>query len=194
MAVLGMIEFGGIVKGIRGSDAMIKAARVVVLQCCPIDPGKYLTIITGDLASVEASHAAGMAAAGAEGVVDSILLPNLHEQVLPALRDQVAAPECDALGVIETRSVASVVVAADAACKASPVQLLNLRLALHIGGKGYLLFVGDVADVEASVDAGGEAAGGHLLDSVVVHNPYQEFYDHLTGHDGGCPPLGGGVR
>jgi len=194
VAVLGMIEFGGIVKGIRGSDAMIKAAPVAVLQSCPIDPGKYLTIITGDLASVEASHAAGMVAAGADGVVDSILLPNLHEQVLPALRDQVAAPECDALGVIETRSVASVVIAADAACKASPVQLLNLRLALHIGGKGYLLLVGDVADVEASVGAGGEAAGGQLLDSVVVHNPYQEFYDHLTRHDGGCPPLGGGER
>lgn len=192
MAVLGIVEFDGIVPGIRGSNAMVKAAAVAVLQSCPIDPGKYLAVITGDLASVEASREAGIAAVGVEGVVDSILLPNLHEQVLPALRDQVATPARDALGVIETHSVAGVVVAADAACKASPVQLMNLRLARHIGGKGYTLFVGDVADVEASVSAGAEAAGPKLIDTVVIHNPYQEFYDHLTRHDGGCPQIDGG--
>lgn len=192
MSVLGIVEFGGIVKGIRGSDAMIKAAPVEVLQSCPIDPGKYLTIITGDLASVEASNEAGIAAAGGDGVIDSLLLPNLHDQILPVLRNEGPVPERDALGIIETCSAASAVEAADAACKASPVQLLILRLALHIGGKGYTLFVGDVADVEESVSAGGEAAGAQLLDSLVVPNPYQEFYDHLTRHDGGHPPLGGG--
>ncbi len=89
----------------------------------------------------------------------------------------------NALGAIETTSAASVVESADAACKASRVSLLKLRLALHIGGKGYTTFVGDVADVEAAVSAGAEMAGDRLVESIVIPNPYPDFYDHLKRPD-----------
>ena len=89
-------------------------------------------------------------------------------------------PKIDSVGVLETSSVAALVEAADAACKASPVMLLKLRLALHIGGKGYTVFVGDVADVEAAVAAGAAAAGNALLDKVTIPNPYPEIYEHLA--------------
>ena len=63
----------------------------------------------------------------------------------------------EALGVIETATVAAIIEAADAGLKGARVRLLELRLADDLGGKGYLLFDGPVADVEAAVEIG---AGG----------------------------------
>jgi microcompartment protein CcmL/EutN len=47
--------------------------------------------------------------------------------------------------------VAAVIDAADAGLKGANVALLDLRLGDGLGGKGYLLFDGPVAEVEAAV-------------------------------------------
>ncbi|MBI4559521.1 MAG: BMC domain-containing protein [Candidatus Hydrogenedentes bacterium] len=185
MSVLGMVEFQGIAVGILGSDAMVKAAQVELMESHPIDPGRYLAAVAGDVASVEASVRAGVNIAK-ESLVYSFVLPNLHPQILPALRGQAPEPAPNAVGIIETQTAAAIVEAADAACKAAPVQLMKLRLALHIGGKGYTTFVGDVADVEAAVWAGVRAAGDKLIDNVVIPNPYPEIFSHLVGNDDTC--------
>ena len=180
MSVLGMVEFASIAVGIRASDAMVKAAPVDLIESRPITPGKYMSLVTGDVAAVEASVRAGITAAGADAVIESFVLANLHEQVLPAVKGEAPIPKLDAVGILETRSAAMIVEAADAACKAASVRLIVLHLANHIGGKGYTTFVGDVADVEASVDSGAAIAGADLIDRVVIPNPYPEIYEYLT--------------
>ena len=90
MSVLGMIEFSSIAVGIHASDAMVKAAPVEVLESHTIDPGKYITMVTGEVAAVEAAVSAGVSDAGADRVVESFVLANLHAQVLPALRGLAA--------------------------------------------------------------------------------------------------------
>ena len=47
--------------------------------------------------------------------------------------------------------MAAIIDAADAGVKGAHVRLLELRLGDGLGGKGYLLFDGSVADVEAAV-------------------------------------------
>ena len=180
MSVLGMVEFSTITAGIRGSDAMVKAAPVELIECRPITPGKYMALVTGDVASVDASVQAGIASAGDAGVVESFVLANLHQYVLPAILGKAPKREVESIGVIETAAAAAIVQAADAACKAAPVALIQLHLANHIGGKGYATLTGTVADVEASVAAGARAAGPHLVDRVVIPNPYPDLHDHLT--------------
>ena len=179
MSVLGMIEFTSIAIGIRASDAMVKAAPVDLFESRPISPGKYMSLITGDVAAVEASVQAGVNDAGSEAVIESFVLANLHEFVLTALKGTNAPTDVEALGVIETSSAASVIEAADAACKAAPVQLIRLHLANHIGGKGYTVFTGVVADVEAACAGGVRAAGNHLIEQVSIPNPYDDMYQHL---------------
>lgn len=162
---------------------MVKAAPVELIESHPIDPGKYLAVVTGEVASVEAAVKAGVESAGREAVRHSFVLPNLDAQILPALKGAAPVPVRDAVGILETSSVASIIEAADAACKAAPVRLIRLHLALRIGGKGYTTFVGDVADVEASVAAGAAVAGKYLLEQVVIPNPYPEMYEHLISTD-----------
>lgn len=175
-----MVEFSAIAVGIRASDAMVKAAPVELIESRPITPGKYMSLVTGEVAAVEAAVHAGVADAGREKVIESFVLANLHEQVLPALRGHTPSPSIDAIGIVETSSAAAIVEAADAACKAAPVRLLTLHLANHIGGKGYTTFSGIVADVEASVAAGAAAAGAALIDKVVIPNPYPEICQYLA--------------
>ena len=185
-SVLGMVEFLSIARGILASDAMVKAAPITMLSSHPIDPGRYLSVITGDLASVEASVKAGFDAAGSDYTVYQFVLANLHTQVFKALQGLAPTPKRDAVGIVETFSAASIVKATDAACKAAPVELATLHLALRLGGKGYAVIVGDIADVEASVDAGVREAGATLYQSAIVPNPYEDIYVHLLARDRGC--------
>jgi len=174
-----MVEFTRIATGIHATDAMVKAAPVELIESRPITPGKYISLVTGDVASVSDSVRAGISAAGVDGVIESFVLPNLHPQILPVLKGQTPLPGKDATGILETTCAAAIVKAADAALKESPVILVRLHLALHIGGKGYAVFVGDIADIEASIMAGARLAGNHLIEHTVIPNPYEEIYQFL---------------
>ena len=47
-------------------------------------------------------------------------------------------------------------------------RLIEMQLANQLGGKGYVLLRGRVADVEASVERGAELAGAALVRQVVI--------------------------
>lgn len=183
MPVLGMIEFASIAVGIHATDAMVKAAPIDIVETHPIDPGRYATLVTGGVASVESAVEAGVRTAGEGEVIQSFVLANLHSQVLPAIRGNVAAAGREAVGVIETSCSAAIVLAADAACKTADVRLIKLRLALHLGGKGYSTFAGTIADVEAALEAAVRAAGCHAQRYRVLPNPYPEFSNYLSAPD-----------
>jgi microcompartment protein CcmL/EutN len=72
----------------------------------------------------------------------------------------------DALGMVETRSFAAVVEAADAAVKAARVELVSYEKT----GGGYTTIVirGDVAAVRAACDAA-QTAAGRVSEIVAVH-------------------------
>ena len=148
---LALLELESVAAGIDAGDAMAKRAPIDVLRAGTVHPGKYLVLIGGSVGDVEEALDAGREAGGA-CVVDVLLLPNVHPGVVAAIRGRRDSPGGEALGIVETRTVASVLEAADAGLKGTHVRLLELRLADDLGGKGYLLFDGTVADVEAAVE------------------------------------------
>jgi len=150
---IGAVETSSIAQGLVTGDAMVKMAEVSLLQATTLTPGKYWVLIGGEVATVRASVRRGVEVA-AETLLDSLFIPQLHEQVLPAIAGTVPYRDDDALGVIETLSAASAIEAADAAAKAAAVTLRDLRLSNGIGGKGVVYLTGDVSDVQAAVDAG----------------------------------------
>ena len=147
---LAIIELDSIAAGIEAGDAMVKRAPIEVLRAGTIQPGRYLVLVAGAVADVEEAFNAGREVGG-PCVVGTVFLPNAHDQVVAALRGERPASTGDALGIVETMSVAAVIDAADAGVKGASVTLLDLRLGDGLGGKGYLLFDGPVADVEAAV-------------------------------------------
>ncbi|GAB4317540.1 MAG: BMC domain-containing protein [Candidatus Sumerlaeia bacterium] len=176
---VGMVEVSSIAMGYELQDAMIKAANVELLVARTICSGKYIVIVGGDVAAVESSVQAGVAVAR-EGLIDHILIPNVHPSVFPAITGAVElrAEDRQALGIIETFSAASAIISADAAVKTGAVKLFRIHIAMAIGGKGFVLVTGDVAAVEAAVAAGAAVAGaqGLLVNRVVIPGPRMELF------------------
>lgn len=155
---LGLLELDSIAVGIVAGDAMAKRSPIDLLYAGTVHPGKYLVLVAGAVADVEEAMEAGEEL-GAGSILDRVLLPDVHDEVVAAMRGARRTADGEALGVIETRTVASLLEAADAGVKGARVRLLELRLADGIGGKAYLLFGGPLAEVEAAVEIGGARAG-----------------------------------
>ena len=141
---LALIELDSIAVGIEAGDAMVKRGPVEVVRAGTVHPGRYLILVAGDVAAVEEAFRAGIEV-GQAALVDTVLLPNVHAQVVRALGGARQGGTGDALGIVETATVAATIEAADAGVKGASVELLELRLADGLGGKGYLLFDGSVS-------------------------------------------------
>lgn len=72
----------------------------------------------------------------------------------------------EAIGILESNSIAKGIEAADAALKAAQITLLYAKPVCP--GKYTFLFCGDVAAVEASRQAGEQVLETHLVDSVTI--------------------------
>ncbi|MBM3320469.1 MAG: BMC domain-containing protein [Candidatus Eisenbacteria bacterium] len=179
---IALLELDSIAAGFRTADAVAKRARVELLESRPLDPGKYLVLFGGEIASVESAFERGVEAAGAN-LVDRVFLPAPHETLAPLLRGERPDVPIDAIGVVETSAVASAVRAADAAAKAAPVRLLRVHLARRIGGKGCVVLTGELSDVEAAVAAAsGEARReDRLVAEVVIPAPAAETHGKISG-------------
>jgi len=177
---LALLELGSIAAGIEAGDAMAKRAPIDVLRAGTVHPGKYLVLVAGAVADVEEALEAGREV-GASSVLDSILIPNVHPELVAGIRGKRRAAAGEALGIIETTTVAAILEAADAGLKGAHVLLLEIRLADDLGGKGYLLFDGAVADVEAAVEIGaGRIAGSPDLVWRVIPRLHAEMAANLA--------------
>lgn len=175
---IGMIESQSIATGILVADAMLKASAVEILASSTVCPGKHTTLIGGDVAAIENSIEVGRRMGG-DHIVDSFIIPNVHEQVFPAIKGAVDIQvfEFKSLGVIEGFSIASLIVAADTAAKTAEVTLYELRLGWSIGGKAYVSLLGDVAAVQAAVAAGARKLEeqGLLVSKIVIPAPHRDL-------------------
>ncbi len=176
LSAIGIVETSSIARGYEVADAVLKTADVKIVVNRTVCPGKYMVLVSGNVDAVNASIDAGVEIGG-HSVVDHFIIPNIHPDVFPAINGAASLPEIKALGVIEGFTVASVIEAADAAVKAAQVELVNIHLAMAIGGKGYVTLTGEVGAVEAAVEAGAAIIEGKglLVDKVVIPSPRVEI-------------------
>jgi microcompartment protein CcmL/EutN len=169
-----------IAAGFQVTDAMLKAAAVDLVLSRSICSGKYMVMVRGEVGAIEAAVSAGIKA-GTFSVIDSFVIPNLHESVFTAIAGTTKVEALEALGVVESFSVASLIEGADAAAKAANVELIEIRLAMALGGKAFVTLTGDVAAVQSAVDAGAQmvAQKGMLVNRVVIPHPRPELLTEM---------------
>jgi microcompartment protein CcmL/EutN len=201
---VGLIETTSIGLGYVAQDAMLKAADVKLLLARTICSGKYIIAVTGPVAETTAAVEAGVNAMP-EGLIDHAVIARIHPQVFRAVGAGVdlyvpltvggttqsgaeaplhtggesngsAGPK--ALGVVETFTGVSILEAADIAAKSAAVQMVRIHIAMALGGKGYLLMAGSVADVQAAVAAAAELVRrkGLLVSAVTIPGPSRELF------------------
>ncbi len=187
-----LLEFDSIAVGIEAGDAMAKRAPLATLHAGTVHPGRYLVLAGGEVASVEEALAAGREVGGRQ-LVDEVFLPDVHPAVVGAVVGGRRAESHDALGIIETRTVAATLRAADAGVKGAAVTLNEVRLADGLGGKGYALFSGELSDVEAAVEIGVASlpSPDRLVAQVVIPRIHGEMLENLHAHAEFLPRVSG---
>jgi microcompartment protein CcmL/EutN len=176
---LALLEFESIALGIKAADAMVKRAPVATIQSGTVQPGNYLVMVTGDVSPVEEAVAAGQEV-GQSALRDTVLLPNVHPGVIDGISGGRKLEADDALGVVETKTVAAAIHAADAGLKGAEVTLWQLRLADGLGGKGIVLFAGLVADVEAAVEIAVGRVQEQLVREVIIPQLHDEMKENVA--------------
>lgn len=183
MNAVGLVELSSIATGFLVQDTMLKTSDVKLLIARSICSGKYAVLVGGDVAAVESAVEAG-AQAATHGLIEKLVIPNIHPAVFPAIAGSVVLEKdkTGALGILESFSIASGIVGADAAVKTADVTLYRVHTAMAIGGKAYMLMTGSIASVTAAVETGAMTIGelGMLVSMQVIANPRPElFRDYL---------------
>jgi microcompartment protein CcmL/EutN len=178
-SAIALLEFGSIAFGIRAGDAMVKRAPVEIAYAGTVHPGNYLVLVAGDLACVDEAFQAGLET-GNDTLLDQLFLPAVHPEVVRALLGWRHPGSGEALGIVETRTVAATIGAADCGLKGADVSLVEIRLADRIGGKGYCVFSGPLAEVEAAV----ETAVDRLVspETLIAHVVIPQFHDEMLAN------------
>lgn len=177
---IGLIELTSIASGFLVADTMLKSSNIKLLLSRSICSGKFMVLIGGDVAAVGAAiHAGCTAAKGC--LIDQTVISKVHPDVFEALSRSKPVEPTGALGILESFNVATLIEAADVAVKAANVTLMEIRLAMALGGKAYATFTGDVSSVQAAVDAGRAviAEAGVLVNAVVIARPHPSVYREI---------------
>ena len=181
---VGAIEFSSIGVGYQAQDALMKAASTTLHVARPVSPGNYLVVFSGSVGDINMAMETARQVAGSY-VVDYLTVANIHPALFPAMAEAVALDpdRLGALGIVETQTAVSAMVAADAACKAAEVVLFKLAFDVALNGKGLLLMNGDLSSVQAAVDAAAASIEGKglLLNTTVIPRPARELF---LGPDG----------
>ena len=180
MAAIGMNEIMSIPLGFEACDAMLKAARVELVSAGCVCAGKYHVVVLGEVAAVKSAVEAGAQVAQGN-LIDSLVIPNVSDQVAPAISACTSCEDLKALGVMETYSLCAAINAADAAAKAADIELLEVRLGRGLGGKSFITLTGEVAAVEAAIKAAEELeeTKGLMSKSVVIPAPHPDMLKTL---------------
>lgn len=173
--VLGVQEYESIAAGMLALDLMVKEAPVEILQCLTVTPGKYIIIITGDEASVDASLKRALRDTGSS-LMEELFIPNLNPGVGPALLGDADTENIDAVGIIESFSVAAGIEAADVCAKAAAIRLLRISFGSGMGGKATVRLTGPLGEVQTALDAGTRLVEqkGRLCGSIVIPRPHED--------------------
>jgi microcompartment protein CcmL/EutN len=172
---IGMIELRSIAIGIKAADEMLKAAAVEIVMSTPVCPGKYIILVTGNVGPVKNSVDAGVRAAS-DFLIDSLIINSIHEKIIPVLYGKVDVYEVKALGIIETKSVLSSIKAGDTAIKSSNVDLLQIRIARQIGGKGLVAFSGEYSSVNSALKSCTDELGDkEIMSTAIIPSPHKDL-------------------
>lgn len=173
---VGIIEYRSIAKGLAAADKILKASNVDLIFGSVLCPGKYIAIVAGDISSVLEAERTVTSIDG-EFLISTTVIPDIDQQVFSAITATTNLKKLDTVGVLETSDAVSAVAAADKIAKSAHVELLEIRLARGLGGKGFVFFNGELSAVEEAMRVGVNtiAESGTLIAWSIIPNACPEI-------------------
>lgn len=176
---LAALELVDVPAGLCALDVLVKHAEVAVVFAGDIDPGRFLIVFGGDLASCEAALVHAMEHAAAD-TIDTLLLPNAHLRLRMALHGNVTdvdPADSLALGIAQCHTPTTTLAALDRALKAAETVVVRLRFASELAGQGHWVVAGEQHDVDAALHAAEQgAATGVVVRTRRIGRPALQTY------------------
>jgi microcompartment protein CcmL/EutN len=174
---LAIVEFKSTARGLYVTDAMLKEAEVDLVLATSLCPGKYLAIVEGETSAVEsalriADHIGG------RHVYSSEVLNSINLKVIDAISGKLGDYSEEAIAIIESMQIASIINSADEVADAVPVEFVDFRLARGCGVNSFYVFSGEYSAVEEGAVRAKEflKIRGALLAYKVISGPDNEVF------------------
>ncbi|MCF0246987.1 MAG: BMC domain-containing protein [Synergistes sp.] len=180
---IGLLEVKSTPIGMLATDEMLKAANVKALISSPICPGKYIIAVFGNVGAVKSSMETGVKIADSF-LVSHYIINNVHSSIPAAITGTTEIEKVISVGVIETISSLSAVMAGDIAAKASNVKLIEIRIARGLGGKGFLVFTGELSAVKSAMNScvNELQESGEITSTCIISSPHPDFVEKLLSN------------
>lgn len=177
---LGIAEFKSIAKGIEMLDTMTKKANIKIVENRIVCIGKFLVIVSGEVADVTAAIASLDELSDSE-LVGAKVIPSVADGVIEKINGKIVRENIKALGVVETRNLNSGLYCGNYIKKSSDVEILRISLTLGLGGKSLVIFTGDIASVRNGIEIAKEKVSNpnDIVSAVAIPSPSQEFIENL---------------
>ena len=110
---IGMVEFRSIAMGIGAVDTIVKTSDVRILDARTLCPGKYYIIYAGSVSAVKSASQI-VVEEYRDFIIDYGELSNVYPEMFYAVSQTSEIKNPGAIGIIETLTAPSVLIAADA--------------------------------------------------------------------------------
>lgn len=174
---IGILEFSSIGRGIEITDIMIKTSMVKIKRANTLCPGKFLTLITGEVSEVE--EAILMAESEeTTSKMKSLLIPNVHPDIIMGLSNKYYKSVLGAIGILEVNNIVAAIKALDKGLKSAEVKLVKLNFSSGIGAKAYYIIGGDIASVKEAMKEGARCIDiNQIISNTVISAPSTEILE-----------------
>ncbi|MCL5073163.1 MAG: BMC domain-containing protein [Actinobacteria bacterium] len=169
---IAIVEFKSISRGLIVTDAMLKTATVSLVLGTTLCPGKYLTIVEGDVAAVEKAQDTADRLGGRQ-VFSSFVVSGINNEVIGSISGNSAKLLLDSIGIIESLQMANLIKAADISLDSAEVEIVELRLGKGCGVNSFYIITGDLASINEACENAASflSERGALIAFRVIANP-----------------------
>lgn len=184
---IAVIEFKSISKGIAVTDEMLKSAEVNLVLASTLCPGKYLTVLEGEVSAVEnAVRTADRL--GGRHVFSSEVISGINSEVIRAIGGKLASAPLGSMAVIEGLQMSNLISSADRSVDSADVVFLDFRLGKGCGAVSFFVITGILSSVEEAVENATSYLGrcGSLIAYKIINNPDRQVIRWLRSSFNRC--------
>jgi len=165
-------EFKSVSRGIMVTDSMAKAATVNIILAGSLCPGKYLTILEGEISAL-ASAGEIAEERGGRHLFSSFLVSGIDQRIIEAIGGKLAEISPDAIGIVEGPHMADLINSSDIAVDSAAVDFIEYRLARGCGVNSFYIITGTLSAVNEATGNASRFLGerGSLMAYKIIPAP-----------------------